>query len=155
MRRGARSALALGLVPALLLVAVGACTDDDGGGSAEELCSVVGDGRSFTALFEQGFDPTDTQRAQSQLSAAKVDLDQLRRAAPAEVRDDLDAEIAYLEAVEEVLRAEDPDDPAAVVAAINALDEERSAAQVASLVLGEFEAEHCRGVTTTTAAPAG
>ena len=152
MRRRARSALAL--VPALLLTAV-ACTDGDGG-SAEELCSVVGDGRSFTALFEQGFDPTDTARAQSQLSAAKVDLDQLRRAAPSEVRDDLDAEIAYLEAVEEVLRTEDPDDPAAVVAAINALDDERSAAQVASLVLGEFEAEHCRGgATSTTAAPAG
>lgn len=110
---------------------------------------MVGDGRSFSALFEQGFDPTDTQRARSQLAAAQVDLDQLRRAAPAEVRDDLDAEIRYLDAVAAVLEQEDPDDPAAVVAAINGLSEERSAAQVASLVLEEFEAQHCGGSAST------
>jgi hypothetical protein len=137
-----RARLALPLVLLLAVASVVACSDDDAG-SAEELCSVVGDGRSFTALFDQGFDPTDTQRALSQLAAAKVDLDQLRRAAPAEVRDDLDAEIRYLDAVTEILRGEDPDDPAAVVAAINGLAEERSAAQVASLVLGEFQAQHC------------
>ncbi len=129
----------------LLLAAVSivACSGGDDAGTAEELCSVVGDGRSFTALFDQGFDPTDTQRALSQLAAAKVDLDQLRRAAPSEVRDDLDAEIRYLDAVTGILRGEDPDDPAAVVAAINGLSEERSAAQVASLVLEEFQTEHC------------
>jgi hypothetical protein len=138
-----RARLALPLVLLLTAVSVGACSDDDDAGSAEELCSVVGDGRSFTALFDQGFDPTDTQRALSQLAAAKVDLDQLRRAAPAEVRDDLDAEIRYLDAVTRILQGEDPDDPAAVVAAINGLAEERSAAQVASLVLGEFQAQHC------------
>jgi hypothetical protein len=137
-----RARLALPLVLLLAAVSIVACSDDDAG-SAEELCSVVGDGRSFTALFDQGFDPTDTQRALSQLAAAKVDLDQLRRAAPAEVRDDLDAEIRYLDAVTRILRGEDPDDPAAVVAAINGLAEERSAAQVASLVLGEFQAQHC------------
>jgi hypothetical protein len=137
-----RARLALPLVLLLAVASVVACSDDDAG-SAEELCSVVGDGRSFTALFDQGFDPTDTQRALSQLAAAKVDLDQLRRAAPAEVRDDLDAEIRYLDAVTRILRGEDPDDPAAVVTAINGLAEERSAAQVASLVLGEFQAQHC------------
>ncbi len=135
-----RARWALPLVVAA--VSVVACSGDDAG-SVEELCSVVGDGRSFTALFDQGFDPTDTPRALSQLAAAKVDLDQLRRAAPSEVRDDLDAEIRYLDAVTGILRGEDPDDPAAVVAAINGLSEERSAAQVASLVLGEFQAEHC------------
>ena len=148
MRR--RAPLALLLLAASVASAIGACTDDGGGGSAEELCSVVGDGRSFTALFEQGFDPTDTQRAQSQLAAAQVDLDQLRRAAPDELRDELDAEIRYLDAVAEVLRSEDADDPAAVVAAINALTDERSAAQVASLVLGEFEATSCGGAGTST-----
>ena len=137
-----RARLALPLVLLLAAVSGVACSDDDAG-SAEELCSVVGDGRSFTALFDQGFDPTDTQRAQAQLDAARVDLDQLRRAAPAEVRDDLDAEIRYLDAVTRILQGEDPDDPAAVVAAINGLAEERSAAQVASLVLGEFQAQHC------------
>jgi len=138
-----RARLALPLVLLLAAASVVACSDDDAG-SAEELCSVVGDGRSFAALFDQGFDPTDSQRALSQLAAAKVDLDQLRRAAPAEVRDDLDAEIRYLDAVTGILRGEDPDDPAAVVAAINGLSEERSAAQVASLVLEEFQTEHCR-----------
>lgn len=141
---------------ALLLSGVAlvvACSDDEGG-STEELCSVVGDGRSFTALFEQGFDPTDTQRALAQLAAAQVDLDQIRGAAPSELRDELDAEIRYLDAVTAILQGEGADDPAAVVAAINALSEERAAAQVASLVLGEFQAEHCTGTSSsTTAAP--
>ena len=107
---------------------------------------MLGDGRSYTALFEQGFDPTDTQRALAQLEAAGVDLDQLRTAAPDEVRDAIDAERAYLDAVTEVIEPVDPDDPAAVVAGINALGEERAAAEVASLELRAFEQANCRSV---------
>ena len=130
------------MVIAALAAALGACNDD--AGSPKELCSVLGDGRSFTSLFEQGFDPTDPQRALTQLEAASVDLDQLHTAAPSEVRDDLEQEAAYIDAVIRVLRQEDPDDPAAVVAAINALSAEREAAEVASLELRAFEEAHCR-----------
>jgi hypothetical protein len=137
---------ALGL--AALTGAVGACSKEHG--SPEALCSVLGDGRAYTALFEQGFDPTDSQRALAQVQAARVDLDQLRDAAPADVRDDLDKEMAYLDAVKGVIERVDPDDPAAVVAGINDLSDERSAAQVASLELRSFEQVHCHATGSST-----
>lgn len=145
-----RRALGSLLAAAALLVAGAGCTDDSSG-SAAEMCAVLGDGRAFTALFEQGFDPTDTQRALTQLQAARVDLEQLREAAPKEQRADIDAEADYLDAVLRVLDTIGPDDPAAVVAGINALDAERSAAQVASLELRTFEESSCRGGSSSTA----
>lgn len=134
-----------------------ACSDDDGG-SPEALCRVVAD-RDHTSVFDGGFDPTDTARAAAQLDAALVDLDELRTAAPSELRDALDDERRYLEQLREVLDATDPDDPAAVVAAVNDLDEDRAAAEAAALQLAAFEAEHCTaGATspssTATSAPA-
>jgi hypothetical protein len=135
----------LALVALVLVVAAPAACSDDGGGSAEELCRVVGDGRAFTDVFATGFDPTDVERATAQLEAAETDLGELRAAAPSEVRDDLDAESDYLDAVAQVLADGDPDDPAAIVASINALAEQRSKAQVAGLELRNFEAQHCGG----------
>jgi hypothetical protein len=146
---------ARGLAAALLAGAVAAgsaCSPKDG--SAEALCAVLGDGRSFSTLFEQGLDPTDTQRATTQLQAARVDLEQLHDAAPSEVRDDLEAETRYIDAVLDVLADADPDDPAAVVRAINELDEERHAAEVASLELASYQRDRC-GAATSTAASAG
>lgn len=145
LRRPRRHAAAgaLGLALALALGGVAACSDDESG-SPEELCAVLGDGRAYTALFEQGFDPTDTAHAVAQLDAARVDLEQLRAAAPAEVRGAIDAELAYLAAVHDVLRTVDPADPAAVVAGINDLGDERAAAEVASLQLRAYEQAHCR-----------
>lgn len=142
---------ALGL--AALAGALAACSKD--GGSPEALCSVLGDGRAFTALFEQGFDPTDAQHALAQLEAARVDLDQLRDAAPAEVRDDLQTEMRYLDAMTAVIEHVDPDDPAAVVAGINDLSDERSAAQVASLELRSFEQVHCHATGSSTTSTTG
>jgi hypothetical protein len=145
-----RRPAAVGVLALLLAGLVGsACSPK--AGSAEELCSVLGDGRSFTSLFEQGFDPTDPQRAAAQLQAAKVDLDQLHDAAPSEVRDSLEAETRYLDAVLDILERSDPDDPAAIVAAINGLGDERHAAEVGSLDLRSYQEAHC-GATTTTAA---
>jgi hypothetical protein len=142
---------ALGL--AAVTGALAACSKDDG--SPEALCSVLGDGRAFTALFEQGFDPTDTQRALAQLEAARVDLDQLQDAAPAEVRDDLQTELRYLDAVKAIIERVDPDDPAAVVAGINDLSKERSAAQVASLELRSYEQVHCHTTGSSSTSTTG
>lgn len=154
LRRPARRSTAALVLAATVVLGMGACHDD--AGDADQLCASLGDGRAFTALFEHGFDPTDTERALTQLEAARVDLDQLHDAAPAEVRDDLQQEVRYLDAVKDVLQRVDPDDPAAVVAAINDLSDERSAAQVASLELRSFEQVHCRGgvSSTTSSAPA-
>lgn len=147
MRALLRRRRAAHLLVAIGVLAVGACSKGDDAGSAEELCAVLGDGRAYTALFQQGFDPTDTQRALAQLEAASVDLDQLWEAAPADLRDDIDAERAYLDAMDRVIRRVDSDDPAAVVADINALGDERAAAEVASLELRAFARASC-GATT-------
>jgi hypothetical protein len=78
-----------------------------------------------------------------------VDLGELQGVAPSSVRGALDDELVYVEAVIEVLETVDPDDAAAVVAAINALEDERDAAEVASLELAAFQAEHCGAPTST------
>jgi hypothetical protein len=147
-RRSVRARLltAAGVV-ALAVVLAGACSEEESG-SPDQLCALVGDGRAFTGLFEQGFDPTDTERALAQLQAAAVDLAELREAAPSEVRDAIDDEVAYVDALLEVVEDVDPDDPAAVVDAVNALDGERDAAEVAALELQAFQTEHC-GTTTS------
>jgi hypothetical protein len=149
-----RRPIAVGALALLLAAAASGAACSPKSGSAEELCSVLGDGRSFTSLFEQGFDPTDPQRATTQLQAAKVDLEQLHDAAPSEVRDDLEAETRYLDAVLAVLQRSDPDDPAAIVAGINGLGDERHAAEVASLELRSYQSAHCGGGTSSTASTA-
>ena len=127
----------------LLTVAagLGACSDD--GGNPEQLCSLVGDGRAFTDVFEHGLDPTDTDRALAQLKVASIDLEQLHDAAPSEMRGALRDEIAYVDALTDVLERVDPDDAAAVVAAVNALDAEREAATRGATRLRSFQDEHC------------
>ena len=154
MRRSAAGAVALAV---LLLGSAASCSDDDGGDDATELCALVGDGRGYAPLFEGGFDPTDRDRALAQLRAATVDLGELRGAAPSSLHAAIDDEVRYLDALVEVIEASDPDDPAAVVDAVNGLDEEREAAEVAGLELATFQAEHCgaRGATTSAPPPSG
>jgi Spy/CpxP family protein refolding chaperone len=145
VRRAAALAAALATV-----ASTAACSDDDGGGTAAELCALVADGRHAN-LFAEGFDPTDRARALAQLRAAEVDLDELLAAAPGDLRAAIDDEIRYVEALLEAVEGTDPDDPAAVVSAVNALDEEREAAEVAALDLAAFQAEQCgRSATTVT-----
>lgn len=81
-----------------LLCAVGvlaACSRGEQG-SAEKLCAAVRADPSAATLFAD-FDPSDAPRSLEQLRAARVTLGELRRAAPAAVRGDLDIEIAYLQ----------------------------------------------------------
>jgi hypothetical protein len=136
-RRGAGA-----LLLAVALVALGAgCSDD--GGSDEALCALVGDTSAFTGRFGEGLDPTDTERALDQLGSARADLRRLRAAAPSAVDDALDDELAYVDALIEVIETVDAADPADVVVAINALDEERAAAEVAALELEDWTDEAC------------
>ena len=131
----------LGLPLVAVLATVGACSDD--GGSPEELCALVEDGAAFSGRFGEGLDPTDTTRALSELRSVRADLGRFRAAAPSEVDDALDDEITYVDALIEVIETVDPEDPAAVVNAVNALEEERAAADVAALELQAFEEERC------------
>jgi hypothetical protein len=132
----------------VLLAVVGGGCSDGKGGSAEQLCGIVGSG-SFSDLFSSGFDPTDTDRALAQLRAATVDLDQLHDAAPSEVRGAVQDELSYLTALTKVLEDVDPDDPAAVVTAVNALRAQRTAAQAASAKLQTYQDAHCGGTPST------
>ncbi|MDP1819773.1 MAG: hypothetical protein Q8K58_07750 [Acidimicrobiales bacterium] len=131
----------VGVLAAVVLTGT-SCSDDDDG-SAAELCEVLASGRSFGTLFEGGLDPTDTDRALEQLRVAQVDLQQLRDAAPSEARDDLEAELDYVDALVEVLERVDPDDPAAVVAEVNGLAAQRREVEAAARDLAAFEAERC------------
>lgn len=143
-----RHLLAVVLAAVGLASLIGGCSDDDGG-SAEELCSLVGDGRSYEALFAEGFDPTEPDRAVAQLRSAQVDLAALRVAAPSSLHGALDDEARYLAALLDAVSSADPDDPAAVVGAVNALDEERTAAEAAAAELSEFAEENCSTPSTS------
>jgi hypothetical protein len=142
-RRAAVAAVAL-----LAVVTLGGGCSSGKSGSPEQLCSIVGSGR-FGELFQRGLDPTDTDQALAQLRAAAIDLGQLRDAAPSEVRSAVKDELAYISAVTQVLQDVSPDDPAAVVNAVNALKAQRDAAQAASATLQAYQRAHCNGTSPT------
>ncbi|HJR26064.1 MAG TPA: hypothetical protein VJ804_11355 [Acidimicrobiales bacterium] len=138
MTRGRTRTLVLALA---LGAGATACSDD--GGSDEELCALVEDTTAYDGRFGEGLDPTDTERALEQLESARADLTRLRAAAPSAVDDALDDELAYVDALIEVLETVDPTDPVVVVNAVNALEEERAAADVAALELQAWAEETC------------
>ena len=140
--RGPRTGtLLLSLALGAAAVGGGGCSDD--GGSDEELCALVEDATAFEGRFGEGLDPTDTERALEQLRSARADLARLRAAAPSAVDGALDDELAYIDALIDVVETVDPADPNAVVRAVNALEEQRAAADVAALELQEWADETC------------
>ena len=112
-------------------------------GSAEELCAAVRADRSTAAVFE-GFDPTDTVKALDQLRAARVTLGELRAAAPDEVRDALDIEIAYVQALVDTLDPMQDAEPAQVVEAVRQVTAEHPRVTAAAAELAAFSEEHCK-----------
>jgi uncharacterized membrane protein YccC len=144
-------------VAALAMLAVGvttaACSDNGGDEGTDALCALVGQGGQHR-LFEEGFDPTDRSRAVTQLRSALVELGELRAASPSSARDAVDDEVHYLESLLAAVESTDPDDPAAMVAAVNGLDEEREAAEAAARELAELQARSCgAGAPSTATAP--
>lgn len=128
------------LTAALCVASLVACGGDEG--SAEELCAALGDG-SLSSTF-QGFDPTDVPAALDQLRTARVQLGELRDAAPSEVRDDLSTEIDYVQDLIEGLEEVDAGDDAAVVALVNRVVADHPDVEQAAANLAEFEATSCR-----------
>jgi hypothetical protein len=117
-----------------------ACGGDDG--SAEELCAALRADPTTVSLFE-GFDPSDPARALDQLRTARVTLGELRDAAPSDVRDSLDAEIAYVQALIEGLEALDRTDAAAAVEVVREVTAEHPGVDDAAAELTAFATEHC------------
>lgn len=128
------------------VVALLGCSDDEG--SADELCAALAQA-DVTGLFAD-FDPTETESALDQLRTARVQLGQLHDAAPGEVRDDLQVEIDYVQALIEGLEQVPAGDPTAAAVEVQAVTDAHPDVQAAAEDLEAFAADHC-----SPAAPSG
>ena len=127
---------------ALAVVALVACTEDEG--SADELCEAVAASDGITSTF-QGFDPTDPEAALEQLRAARVELGDLLDVAPEEVRDDLQVEIDYVQALIDALEDVPPGDATESALQIQAVTDAHTDVPEASANLAAFADEECSG----------
>jgi hypothetical protein len=125
---------------ALVLVAIAAaCREDDG--SAEELCEAVAEADVTGVL--QGFDPTDPEAALAQLRDVRVTLGELHDAAPDEVRDDLQVEIDYVQALIDALEGVEPGDATASALEVQAVTDAHPDVDDAAENLALFAEEEC------------
>jgi hypothetical protein len=133
---GRRRASAL-IVATLALVA--GCREEDG--SVEQLCAAVADGDHGGTFTD--FDPTDPEAALDQLRAARVELGELHDAAPDEVRDDLQVEIDYLQALIDALEDVPPGDPTESALQVQAVTDAHPGVDQAAVDLATFADEEC------------
>ena len=136
MTFGARTTSACLVVIGL---ALSGCSDDDG--SAEELCAAVAEEGAVTTL--RGFDPTDPEAALDQLRDARVKLGDLLDAAPDEVRDDLQTEIDYVQALVDVLEEVEPGDATESALRIQAVSDAHPGVNEAAANLAAYAEEEC------------
>lgn len=125
---------------AVLLMVAGACGGDEG--SAEELCTALRANPGVASTFS-GFDPSDQRQALEQLRSARVTLGELRDAAPGDVRDDLDVEIDYVQALIEGLEQVEDGDATAAVEVVRQVTAEHPQVPDASATLAAYSAESC------------
>jgi hypothetical protein len=134
-RRPRRSFAACLLIPVLV-----ACRDDDG--SAESFCRAVAEGEEISTTF-QGFDPSDPEAALDQLRTARVTLGEVRDAAPGEVRDDLDVEIAYVDALSDALEPVAPGDASEAALQVQAVTDAHPQVDEAAAELAAYADREC------------
>lgn len=91
------------------VVALGACSDDDGGGDQEAFCAAATDRDRYGSTFE-GLDPTDVDEAVTMFREAREAEEELRSTAPEAVRADIDVLITYLDDLIEGLETTDTPD---------------------------------------------
>ena len=126
------------MIVAALALAAG-CREEKG--STEELCAAVADG-DFAGTFTD-FDPTDPEAALDQLRAARVELGDLHDAAPDEVRDDLQVEIDYLQALIDALEDVPPGDATESALHVQAVTDAHPGVDEAAADLAAFAEEEC------------
>jgi hypothetical protein len=127
------------VVAALAVVTLVACTDDEG--SADELCTAVAESEALTTF--QGFDPTDPETALDQLRTARVALGDLVDVAPEEVRDDLQVEIDFVQALIDALEDVPAGDATEAALQVQAVTEAHPDVADASANLAAFADEEC------------
>ena len=132
--RGWRGAAAMAAALSLL-----ACAKEEG--SAEELCTAVASS-DVTSVF-RGFDPTDPQGSLEKLRTARVELGDLHDAAPDEVRDDLQTEIDYVQALIDTLEQVEQGDATEAALQIQAVTDAHPGVDDASANLAVFAEEEC------------
>lgn len=132
--------LRMAAVAGLSVVALAACNDD--GGSAEALCTAVAEGDGLATTF-QAFDPTDPEVALEQLRPARVALGELLDEAPDEVRDDLQVEIDYLQALIDALEPVEPGDATQTALQVQAVTDAHPGVAEASDNLATFAEREC------------
>jgi hypothetical protein len=125
------------IVVAVLLAA--GCTDDEG--SVEALCDAVAEAEGFTVLGD--FDPTDPEAALDQLRSARVTLGELLDDAPEEVRDDLQVEIDYVQALVDALELVPAGDATESALRIQAVTDAHPGVDDAADNLAAFASEEC------------
>jgi hypothetical protein len=121
------------------LVLASGCREEEG--STEELCDAVAQG-DFAGTFAD-FDPTDPETALDQLRAARVELGDLHDAAPGEVRDDLQVEIDYVQALIDALEGVEPGDAAESALQVHAVTDAHPEVDEAAANLAAFAEEEC------------
>lgn len=126
----------LALVGAL---ALGACGGD---GSAEELCATLDGAEGLGTLFAD-FDPTDADAALDRLRLARVELGELQAVAPGDVRDALQIEIDYVQALVDALEVVPQGDAAGAAAAVQGVTDAHPEVQAAADELEAFVAQEC------------
>jgi len=125
---------------AIVAVAMAGCSDD--GGSAEALCTAVAEGDGLSTTF-QGFDPTDPEAALEQLRPARVALGNLLDEAPDEVRDDLQVEVDYVQALIDALDGVKPGDATQAAAQVQSVTDAHPDVSDASATLAAFAEREC------------
>ena len=135
--RGRSVRRAMGVLAALALVA---CAEEEG--SSDELCSAVAETGDLAATF-RGFDPTDPEAALDRLRSARVALGDLHDVAPEEVRDDLEVEIDYVQALIDALEEVPPGDATESALQIQSVTDDHPGVDEASANLAAFADEEC------------
>ncbi len=137
MSRGCpATAVALAIVAALVV----GCSDD--GGSTEALCASVAEGDALATTF-QGFDPTDPEAALEQLRPARVTLGELLDDAPAEVADDLQVEVDYVQALIDALDGVAAGDATEAALQVQAVTDAHPGVDEAAAELTAFTEREC------------
>ncbi len=99
-----------------------------------------GDGLATTF---QGFDPTDPEVALEQLRPARVVLGELLDDAPAEVADDLQVEVEYVQALIEALETVTPGDATESALQVQSVTDAHPGVGDAATELAAFAQREC------------
>lgn len=136
----ARNPWVRGIAAAALVVLGSACGGD--GGSAEALCRALGQQDGVSTTFKN-FDPSDTEAALDQLRTARVTLGELLDEAPGPVRDDLQVEIDYVQALIDALELVEPGDATQAALQVYEVTEAHPNVEASAATLAAYAEREC------------